>query len=132
MTETRHWGRRRPGGEGTAIAAYAARYQNDLLADHVRDEDRKIGAAQAHSWDNLALPVAEPPPSDLPAHLQDRAVSPRWRDGDDPVERLVRPVSRRPRESMSVAAISGEAALGRPAPRVTSTRLRDSDEDDED
>jgi hypothetical protein len=53
--DLRHLGRSRPRGQSVDTDAYDTRYQNDILASSVRDEDRKVGAAKAHAHYNGRL-----------------------------------------------------------------------------
>jgi hypothetical protein len=104
----RHLGRSRPRGQGVDTEQYDTKYQNAILASSLRDEDRKLSAAQAHAQDNgggLSACVAG-------------LVHPTLHDGNH-----------RPRESMTTAAISQNQALGRPRRPTTESRIRPSDED---
>ena len=107
--DLRHLGRSRPRGQGVDTDAYDTRYQNAILASSLRDEDRKLSAAQVQAQYNGG---------GLSACLAG-LVHPTLHDGN-----------RRPRESMTTAAISRSQALERPRRPTTESRIRPSDEED--
>jgi hypothetical protein len=111
------------------------------LAGHLASTAAKLQDAHERAVDGPPVP-GRFGPQGLPG---DQVTNQFWRNArgvnhgaaaraDEPTHELLSPrmVNPRPRESMTIEGMSPSAALGqRPAP-ITSTRLRDSDFDDDD
>ncbi len=105
-----------------SCAGHAAKYGKFSLADHALTETVNLADANAQAQGNFMLPLAPPPATTA---LPDRTRAKHWRDQGDPVSAVVRAHQPRPRESFPAA----EADY--PGPPVTSTRIRPSDEEDD-